>query len=332
MIFFVTTQSHSVTLRNVVVRHGRRRCRQWTYEDLFRASSIPSGTWIFTDHERLSDYEQAFAAHIATKLENEGSRVLNHPALVRNRFEILRRFKEAGINSFSAMRCESSPRPSRFPVFIRNTYDHESPNSTLIENQEDLDAELVQMERRGIPLNGKLVIEYAGEELAPGVWARLSTYRIADKTIAHHMAFDHSWIVKDGFNKEAMENHPEKDRFLDLERNFVTQNLYADVLAKAFALARIEYGRADFSIVNNRVQIYEINTNPYHGALTTILREAHPQRCEVQRQSEDELQNAIVRLDQAGGNRIEIGATLRQRMLQKIKRRYWAGVRVVWRP
>ena len=103
-------------------------------------------------------------------LEAGGARVINHPALVRTRFETLRRLKEAGINCSSAMRCDASPRPDRFPVFVRNAYDHKSRNIVLIHSQEDLDEKLRKMENSGIPLNGKLVIEYAGEELIPDVW------------------------------------------------------------------------------------------------------------------------------------------------------------------
>ena len=35
-----------------------------------------------------------------------------------------------------------------------------------------------------------------------------------------------------------------------------------DVIRRAFDIARIDFGRVDFSIVNGRVEIYEINTNP----------------------------------------------------------------------
>ena len=177
------------------------------------------------------------------------------------------------------------------------------------------------MENRGVPLCGKLVIEYAGEELLPDVWRRLSSYRVAGKIIAHHMAFDRTWIVKDGFNSEALEIHPEKERFLDMERQFIVSNLYADVIEKAFDLARIEYGRADFSIVGGKVQIYEINTNPNHAFASQIARETHPRRRAIQMQSEGDLQQAIVALDRNTNGRINLGLS----MLKKFKRIYRTG-------
>jgi len=138
MIHFVTTRSHSYIVESLIEQHGRRQCRQWAYEQIYRLGTLPSGTWVFTDHERLSESEQRWSARIATMLEAGGARVINHPALVRTRYEILRRLKESGINSFSAMRCDSNPRPGRFPVFIRNAYDHKSKNIVLIHSQEDL--------------------------------------------------------------------------------------------------------------------------------------------------------------------------------------------------
>jgi len=328
MIHFVTTRTHSYTLKKVVQRHGKQRCRQWTYERLFILKSIPTGTWIFTDHERLSAHELEKAARIATILKDGGSRVLNHPALVRGRFELLRRLHEAGINSFSIMRCESSPRPSRFPVFIRNEFDHNSSAISLIETQADLEDELQQMEKRGIPLVGKIVIEYASEEIFPKLWHRLATYRVADKTMAHHVAFGDSWLVKDGLSKEAKEAHPDREKIIAFERDFVTQNLYDDVLKKVFAIARIEYGRADFSIVNNQVQIYEINTNPNHAAEPQVIGESTPQDQLLHIQTENELQDAIININQPDDGKIEINDSL----IKRLKGRYWGMVRSGWRP
>ena len=90
------------------------------------------------------------------------------------------------------------------------------------------------------------VIEYAGQPIIPGLWARLSTWCVGDTLVAHHMAFDRSWIVKNGLSVAALEEHPDKAELLALERDFVANNHYVDILSKAFAIARINYGRADF--------------------------------------------------------------------------------------
>lgn len=306
MIHFVTTRDHAYTLRHLMPRLGRNRCRQWDYDDLFRRKKLPSGTWIFTDHDRLPYYELGLAARIAHHLEGGGARVLNHPARVRCRFDLLCTLKKAGINEFSAWRAESRPKPDSFPVFIRAEYSHRLRKARLIPDQEALDAELDAIQASGHPLAGKLVIEYAGEEVSPGVWQRLQTYHVAGKTIAHTNVVDFKWVAKDVKDVKRLESHPSFERFIANEHAFIAKNLYADVLTRAFELAHIDYGRADFAIVNGRPQIYEINTNPNHGDHGTLFRKIHPRRAAIQKYSEDLVQGALLEADLAADGKIKI--------------------------
>jgi hypothetical protein len=46
------------------------------------------------------------------------------------------------------------------------------------------------------------------------------------------------------------------------ENAILREDPYRDTLRQVFELAEIEYGRADFGIVEGKPQIYEINTNP----------------------------------------------------------------------
>jgi hypothetical protein len=318
MIHFVTTQAHSYTNESLIERHGSQRISLWSYEQLFLTKYLNAGTWIFTDHERLSSHQISLAAHFSNMLKGNGACVLNHPAQVRSRFELLRRLFEAGINQFSVYRCESDPRPERFPVFIRNEFDHVSEVISLIETQADLDAELSKLEKDGIPLIGKIVIEYSGEQISPNIWHRMSTYCVAGKIIPHHMNFGNSWVVKDGFNKTELDTHPERDRFLEMERTFVMKSQHVEDLEKAFSIARIEYGRADFSIKDNRVQVFEINTNPTHASESKIYQNIHPGREEILRYSEKILQSAIVELNQADGQKILLYGTLGARIKRRL--------------
>ena len=297
MINFVTTRSHRYTLRRLVADLGRNRCRKWTYETIFTRRSLPGGTWIFTDHERLSRFELSLAARIAALLEQGGATVLNRPARVRFRYDLLTALKQAGINRFSAWRCETMPKPDRFPVFIRSEFDHNSASLELIDNQQDLDAAIAGMQRSGVPLVGQLVIEYAGAEVAPGVWQRFAAYRAGDAVIAHHNVVDFRWVAKDVEDKARLYSHPDYKEFIANERRFVEQNLYEDVLRRAFDIAGIDYGRADFSIVDGVPQIYEINTNPKHASRRALERETHPDRLSTQLKADDRLRQSILATD-----------------------------------
>ncbi|WP_051371220.1 hypothetical protein [Mesorhizobium loti] len=304
MINLVTTRSHSYTVRHLVRQLGN--ARHWSYERLFRQKELRSGTWIFTDHERLSNFEIALAARVANRLERGGARVLNHPAHVLSRHDLLKALNVTGINRFSAWRCESQPRPNSFPVFIRNEFDHLSADLELIADQPALEATLSRMKANGIPLAGKMVIEYAGQEVSPGVWQRFATYRVGHRLIAHHNAVDFHWVAKDVQDTKRLLAHPMFETFLENERQFVEGNLYEEVLRRAFDLAGIDYGRADFSLVDGRPQIFEINTNPAHGSHSTIYRETPPQRVETQRLSEDRLYAALRAVDLPVGPRIDL--------------------------
>lgn len=314
MIHFVTTRDHGTTLRHLIARLGDHACRQWSYETLFACRRLPRGTWIFTDHERLSAYELALAARIAHHLEQGGARVLNHPARVARRFDLLARLKAAGINGFSAWRAESAPQPLSFPVFIRTEYEHKMRQARLIHSQAKLEDELAGLQRGGHSLVGRLVIEYAGDEVSPGVWQRLQTYCVGGAIIAHTNVVGFHWVVKDVRDKERLEKHPCFDRFIAQEHAFISQNLYADVLRRAFALAGIEYGRADFALVGGRPQIYEINTNPTQADHAKLFRDIHPRRAAIQKFSEDAMQAALLATDSGGGQAIRIKDGLLKRL------------------
>ena len=59
------------------------------YRDLFESDSLPSGTWIFCDIERLGMWELRLAGEIARLMRKAGSafRVINDPAHKSVRFQ-----------------------------------------------------------------------------------------------------------------------------------------------------------------------------------------------------------------------------------------------------
>lgn len=297
MIHFVATRSHTNTVRNLLPLPDRAVGTVWSYESLFQRKAVPAGTWVFTDHERLSVFERTLAAAVAATIEAAGSRVLNHPARVLTRYEMLKALSDAGLNSFSAWRADGHPEPRSFPVFIRNEFDHRSDTLQLIDDQASLDRVLHEMEAKGVPLFGKIVIEYAGAEVYPGLWQRYATYTVGGRVIPHHSAFDFQWVAKDPKNPLDVWNHPYWPTFVEIERNFILGRQYQDVLQQAFALAKIDYGRADFGIVDGKVEIYEINTNPFHAPARELGRGTHPDQIVAQKHSEDELRHTIASLD-----------------------------------
>jgi hypothetical protein len=324
MLNFVTAAGHGATLRHLV-KSLKTPARRWSYEQVIRRASLPRGTWIFTDHERLSGFELSVAGELAEELRRGGCRVLNHPAGVQTRIALLERMADAGINRFRAYRADEKARPTRYPVFLRREYDHLRDGRELIADAAELEATLAALREEGASLVGRLIVEYAGEEAAPGIWYRGSAYRAGDAIVAHHLALDDKWLVKDGYDAARLESYPDRDRFIALERAFVAENQYADVLRQAFDLAGLDYGRADFGFAEGQLQVWEINSNPTHGEQATVFGGAHPGRLPTVRMAEERLHTALGALDTAGEGSVPIGGEMlkAQREFFPLRFRAW---------
>ena len=111
------------------------------------------------------------------------------------------------------------------------------------------------------------------------------------------------------------------------ERHFVEANLYESILRRAFDLAGIDYGRADFSIVDGAPQIYEINTNPKHASRHALERETHPDRRQTQLDADDRLRKSILATATPDRGPIVMGDPLLRR-----QQGFWARLRGLARP
>jgi len=265
MIRFVVTEGHKYTVAAFGKGFGVSvpPVAAISYAELFSSATTPAGTYIFADIERLVDSETVLAAEIYRVLRAaDGCRVLNDPATVRIRYGLLRRLREAGLNDFDSYRADGCPRPSHFPVFVRRQAEHAHALSGLLRNQEELDRKLDELVTKGESLRGLIVIEFCAEPVAPGIFRRYGMFRIGEGMHLDHIVTEDSWNVKFGKLGLADEAMYEADHLA------ISENLFAEELRAAFELGGIDYGRADFGVVNGRPQVYEINTNPYVGSLS----------------------------------------------------------------
>lgn len=229
-----------------------------TYNWLFRARKLPSATYIFTFIDRLDASERRLAGKIYRHINKlgEGFRALNDPAKAKNRLQLLQALHETGINDFSAYLALIRPRPARFPVFIRRISQSLKPLTGLLPDQESLDKSINQLEAEGEPLDDLMVIEFCASEIVPGIYQKHSAYRSGDRVSLNYPLYESNWLVKIG--EIDIVDHS----FYEEEEIALKQNAFAEVLRQVFDIAHIEYGRADFGVVNGRPQIYEINFNP----------------------------------------------------------------------
>ena len=255
MIVFVTTQAHVYT-HKAVTKELPAVARRMSYETLLGKARLPRAVYIFTDMDRLAPAALAQASKLFGQLRAAGARVLNDPARIRSRWGLLRMFHDQGINRANAYRFDENVRPQRWPVFLGQEGDHRFPITDLLHSWEEVERAAEAAMQDGRPRSALIVAEYNAEPLRPGVFRKLSVFRIGSRYLAHTCVHQDRWVAKYGTPGLATPDlHAE-------ELRIVRDNPYRASLEAAFSVAGIEYGRADFGVVNGAVHVYEINTNP----------------------------------------------------------------------
>ena len=263
MIFYVTRAGHSYTMWRFLRGYGRRKLsfvQPIYYEKLFSSHRIPVGHYVFTDFDRMSQYEIQYAAEIARALKAHDPRIriLNDPASVHERYAMLRELRRAGINDFDVTRLEGGDRPTTFPVFIRCEDDNKKPDTELLHSAEEVEAAIEDMRGKGVPLKRRIAVGYAAEPSADGDFRKYGMIMIGQHAIPQHVLRSPDWYVKRHRSRNDAEFHKERLRFFN-------EVPHRETLLEVMRLARMDYGRIDYGIVGGRVQVYEINSNPKMG-------------------------------------------------------------------
>jgi len=261
MIFYVVTEKHAFTINQHLESWGRNLLplvRPIFYEQLDKIKSLPVGTYIFSDLERLSPEESEMAAQVWEQLANSGQgiRLLNHPTRSMRRYELLRTLYQQGWNKFNIYRIIEGPQPERFPVFLRGETDHAGSRTALLETPEDMKKAISELLEAGDSREDKIITEFCDTSDETGRFKKYAAFIVGDQIIPDHLFFSPNWMLK--------------MRYLDLqneemvleERDYVKTNPYESQLKEVAKIARIQYGRIDYSILDGVTQIWEINTNP----------------------------------------------------------------------
>jgi hypothetical protein len=260
MLRFIVRAGHLLTLRPYL--------RDWagsfashieisSYDELFRSRRVPLCTHVFTDLECLTPEERESAAYFWNALERTPDlvRLLNHPLIAMRRYELLRHLHQCGINEFDAYRLADARKPKRFPVFVRVENNHQGPETDLIHSQEELDAVVDRLRAQGKCLESRIAIEFCAEPSPAGVYRKYGVFYVDGAVIPRHLLCSAGWLVKGSTSFVD-------EQVLEEEKCFIEENPHAREIREIFGLARINYGRIDYGIVNGKVQVYEINTNP----------------------------------------------------------------------
>lgn len=235
-----------------------------TYEELPRLRIVP-GLYVFSDIELLDDGQRAQAAalHARLKADPRRYRVWNDPARSARRFDVLEGMAREGVNRFRAFRA-GGPLPDdlRYPVFVRDEHEHTGSRTPLLHNAEELRAALETLRAGERPTQPLLVVEWLNYGDAEGVFRKYSMFRWGDIVVRKHVLFSSGWLLRtpeEGPRFEAPE-------FLAEEQAFLAGGGDGDAhdaqVRQIFGVLGIDYGRIDYAVVDGRIQVFEINTNP----------------------------------------------------------------------
>lgn len=258
MIVFVVTRKHDSTIRSFRDHWAQQfgeRIGILHYEMLPVVRRLPLATYLFSDLERLTPAATGLAESLWNQLDSWGAglRLLNHPALSLRRADLLSALYQSGCNRFRASGL-SVGADLQTPVFLRRANDHKGSLTRLIHERTHLDRAVKRLTSRGIPRNELLAVEFCNTSDSDGVFRKYSVFVVGDVIVPRHLMHGRNWMLKEPEFVNA--------QTIREETEFLAANPHADALRTVFRTARIDYGRADYALLDGRPQIWEINTNP----------------------------------------------------------------------
>ncbi len=264
MIWYLATHPHTYTIGRYLETWGQPlagRFRVESYESLVRDANFEArpGTYIFSDIERMNPMVARRAARGWKMIADLGgdARILNHPTRSMRRYELLRTLFERGDNAFNAYRLVECRRPQRWPVFIRDEHQHTKSLTPLLHSPEELEAAVAEIFARGMTREDKLVVEFCDTQDDQGLFYRYAAVLIGERVIPRSLRASRRWVV--GIPGQ---NHVKTPEVLEMQRSYRETNPHERELREIFRLARIDYGKIDYAMLGDRLQVWEINTNP----------------------------------------------------------------------
>ena len=126
--------------------------------------------------------------------------------------------------------------------------------SKLLDSQAELDELIARIDRLRGGRRGRIITEFCDGSDAAGVHRKYSAFVIGPQILPRHLFFSRNWCVKCW---ELLD-----EPLLAEERRYMAENPHEQQLRTIFELAGVQFGRIDYGVVDGRIQVWEINTNP----------------------------------------------------------------------
>jgi hypothetical protein len=229
---------------------------------------VPGGPQIFAAIDRLTPPERTAAGALFAQLaaRQPGVPLLNDPTACLLRPALLDLLASEGVNTFRAYPVSSVPPNLRFPVFIRQAHGHDGNLTPLLRTHGELRRALFSLRLRGRTDEELLVVEFCDTSNGDGGFRKYAAFAIGDRVIPAHLIVGRNWMVKFGDRQITWEIVRE-------ELEFLQTNPHEKQLREICRLARVQYGRIDYGMLGDRLQVWEINLNPTIGRRPGVTME-----------------------------------------------------------
>jgi len=258
MIYYICTAAHVYALGKYLHYYAsdiKEQIRIIPYGHLFQMDLLQRGVYIFTDFDRLTDEGLYKASNYCNWLNDISITTLNHPKYSLMRFALLDCLYKQNINDFAVWRLSDWQSVSRFPVFIRHEKGHSGLLSDLLETPQALAETVDMLVKQKEYCDDIIIVEFYNKPLDDNKYRKYSVYKVGDTIYAQHCFSSENWFIK--YPGRKMSNSE-----INETRDFVEKNPHKERLKEIFHIAKIDYGRIDYCIVDNKIQVFEINTNP----------------------------------------------------------------------
>ena len=279
-IYYFCTNRHTYTLGIFKILWARDiapHLKIIPYSEAARIRSFGPGTFIFTDFDRVPEPARGRIGKLANHLEAHGCRVLNDPNSALGRYDLLKALHREGINDFDVHRLSQWKEVSRFPVFIRHEDDHKVPVPDLIADKAKLAEAASRLAAGDNDLEHQIIVGMGNVPGADGRYRKYSAFRVGVEIYPADISISDQWWIKYSNSDDSVRDQEEGSRF-------ISENPHHGQLERIFAIANVEYGRADYCVIDDRVQLFEINTNPTISHM--VVDEAREQESYARRHEE----------------------------------------------
>jgi len=263
MISYWVNAEHRGGIDRYLATRGRALAEQIqvrVYEELAPHLDVTLGAHIFSALDQLNDSGREAVAALYDRLAVRcpGAPRLNDPRQALLRHNLLNTLFDAGINRFAARRASERTDDLRFPVFVREENAHDGPLTGLLADRRALARASLALRARGHRGSGLLVVEFCDLSDDDGFYHKAAAFKVGDAIVPAHLLIGRPWVLK---WDEAVRD----ERSLRENLEFVTGNPHEAWLRRVFDLAHVNYGRCDYGVSGDTLQVWEINLNATIG-------------------------------------------------------------------